>query len=52
MNVDQCGWLYDTYGAKLICPAGLYGAGFCGVNNKDDCNEGRNFIGLMCCPPA
>ena len=45
-----CGWLYETYGKNLICPTGLVATGFCGVNNKADCNQGKKFAGIKCCP--
>merc|ERR1711962_1918944 len=47
---ELCGWLYDTYGTKLSCPNGQVAAGFCGTNNKADCNDGHNFVGIRCCP--
>ena len=45
-----CGWLYETYGKNLVCPVGLLATGFCGVNNKADCNQGTKFAGIKCCP--
>jgi hypothetical protein len=46
---ESCGWIYDTYGKNIFCPSGMIGAGFCGTNNKGDCNNGNNFIGIQCC---
>ena len=48
----KCGWIYDTYGKKVMCPSGLAIGGFCGSNNHGDCDDGMNFIGIKCCPPV
>jgi len=50
--MEMCGWIYGTFGEKLICPNGLTAAGFCSVNNKSDCKAGGHFTGVRCCPAA
>ena len=52
LDMAMCGWIYGTYGEKITCPSGLTGAGFCSVNNKSDCKDGKHFAGIKCCPPA
>ena len=52
VEMAKCGWIYDTFGSHLTCPGGLLATGFCGVNNKSDCNDGQNYIGIRCCPVA
>ena len=49
---EQCGWIYDHYGSKLTCPNGMVGTGFCGTNNKVQCNNGSMFTGIRCCPAS
>merc|ERR1712025_387879 len=51
-DIDLCGWIYDTYGAKITCPKGMGVAAMCGVNNKGNCDNGNAFAGVRCCPPA
>ena len=45
---SSCGWIYVKYGVKQKCPSGYLVAGFCGVNNKDDCPN-DSFLCLRCC---
>ena len=66
-NVNDCKWTYGENGEKLLCPEGeskefnaysfvslkldQAAIGFCGVNKKAGCGNGKKFSGIRCCPP-
>ena len=66
-DVNKCKWTYGENGEKLLCPEGknknadffvcfikkldMAAIGFCGVNKKAGCGNGKKFSGIRCCPP-